>query len=127
VLLVKRTENFALVMQQASWRSWLAPILATLPKADDARTEQQKDIGKFVLNFYAMILFHAFTKGDDFDKVANRVMDQLTLQCGWTDDVVAVVRSLFACVLVKIASSSPRWKTQFELPEWQGLFKVGLA
>ena len=90
VLLVKRTENFNFLLMQPGWRTWLASLLSTVPKAESVRclvvwlsgclvtclvarlqerTEKQNEFNKFVMNMYAMILFHEFSKGADFDKV----------------------------------------------------------
>ena len=57
-------------------------------------------------------------------QAVNKLLAQLALQCGWTDDVITVARSLFAALLVKITNSGSRWKTMFDVPEWQGLFRV---
>ncbi len=59
-----------------------------------------------------------------FFQVANRLFSQLELQCGWSEDVIEVVRSLLSTLLVKIAGSGSRWKTMFDMPEWHGMFKV---
>ncbi len=59
-------------------------------------------------------------------QLCNRLFSQLELQCGWTEDVIEVVRSLLSTLFVKIAGSGGRWKTLFDMPEWHGLFKVRL-
>ncbi len=41
--MVKREENFPFVLEQPDWMSWLAPLLANLPRKPTDRSELQND------------------------------------------------------------------------------------
>jgi len=88
-----------------------------------ARTEMQNEYVKFVLNLFAMVFNYEFSKGTDMDKVLNRFLDQLRLQVGWNDQVVAFARQLLTMILIKIVNGLKRWARAYARDEWDNLYK----
>lgn len=88
-----------------------------------ARTKEEAEYSKYVLNLYAMVFNYEFSKGTDIDKVLNRFLDQLGLQVGWTDQAVAFARQLLTMVLVKIGNGLKRWARAYNRDEWDNLYK----
>ena len=78
---------------------------------------------KYVLNMFAMVFTYEFSKGTDIDKVLNRFMDQLALQAGWNDQVVAFARQVLTMILSKIGSGLKRWARAYNRDEWDSLYK----
>ena len=57
-------------------------------------------------------------------QVFGRFFVQLQLQAGWSEPVVALARALLYGFIIKIANGMKKWRTIFDGPEWNGLFKV---
>lgn len=77
VLLLRREENFAFVLEQADWLSWMAPLFVGVPRRPEDRSDVQSEFLKFVLNFFCSCLFHTFATpsctGGDVDKQASAI------------------------------------------------------
>lgn len=128
VLLVKREENFEHILMQKEWMSWMAPLLATCPKKAADRTEEQNDFLKYTMNMFAMVLNFAFSKGENkgmpIDELIDRLLTQLSVQCGWNNSAVSVSRSLLTNLVVKIGNGMKKWSGDPERPEWRSLLKL---
>jgi len=126
VLLVRKDDNFARVMAGGDWPAWLAPFLAAVPKREEDRDVRVKEYSKYVMNLYAMLLYHVMSQGgDDVEQAINKLFAQLVRQCGaWSLDVTTVARSVLSNLLVKIGSGSKRWRKDLTQPHWGGLFAV---
>lgn len=125
VLLIRREDNFPRVLTSPDWQSWLAPLLALVPKRAGARSEECVEYTKYVLNLYAMVLHHVFGRGPEIETCMRRFFRLLRLQCGgWTNEVIGVARSLLGNLLVKVASGSNRWAKAYDKPQWQAMFAL---
>ncbi|KAA0150557.1 hypothetical protein FNF29_05132 [Cafeteria roenbergensis] len=126
VLLVRKDDNFARVMAAGDWPAWLVPLLSVVPKRDEDRDPRVKEYSKFVMNLYAMLLYHVMARGgDDVEDTIGRLFAQMRRQSGaWSGDVVAVARSVLSNLLVKIGSGCKRWRKDLTQPQWGGLFAV---
>jgi LIM domain len=127
VLLVQRPDNFPRILEQPEWMSWLAPLLANLPRKANDRDELMNEYLKYVMNFFIMLLARAFSTAGasgDMDRCLGRFMAQIKMQCGWTEAVVGVMRNLMATLAQKVQTTADRWQRKYDRPEWENLFKL---
>lgn len=127
VLLVQRPDNFPRILEQPEWMSWLAPLLANLPRKANDRDELMNEYLKYTINFFVMLLARAFSTNGatgDMDRCLGRFMAQMKMQCGWSDAVVSVIRNVVATLAQKVQTTADRWQRKYDRPEWENLFKL---
>jgi hypothetical protein len=131
LLVMKKGNNFDGILKHEDWCSWLLPfttvILASSSarKADaEANGDVQKNLHKYLINAFALILFHVFEEEQMIKECLRNVLDEIARFSGWGADAVTLSQILFNGLLTKIVARARMWKNDFGAKQWPSLFSV---
>ena len=128
LLVMKKGNNFSGILKHSNWCSWLLPFCTVVYAASDARkadsTDVQKNLHKYLINSFALILFHVFEEEQSINTVLRGVLDDVALFSGWGSDAIGLSQILFNGLLTKIVARSRMWKNDFGAKQWPSLFLV---
>ena len=132
LLVMKKGNNFDGILKHEDWCSWLLPFTTVILASSSARkadaatsgSDVQKNLHKYLINAFALILFHVFEEEQTIKECLRCVLDEIARFSGWGADAVTLSQILFNGLLTKIVARARMWKNDFGAKQWPNLFSV---